>query len=114
MDDPRCNQEWGVQICSCGAPGYKPWNSVCAGIDLRRSTVLGGSDTVCPTIVRPSEAAKLDYLSILRGKYLKRQTVAIEKYFFQYSLKKTKTTNVEKVKYTLASDMASDMASAAL
>jgi hypothetical protein len=62
MDDPRCNQAWGVQICSCGAPGYKPWNSVCAGIDLRRSTVIGGSDIVCPTIVRPSEAAKLDCL----------------------------------------------------
>ena len=33
-----CNQNWGTQICSCGAEGYKPWNSVCSGIDLGGDT----------------------------------------------------------------------------
>jgi hypothetical protein len=42
-DNSRCNQNWGTQICSCGAEGYKPWNSVCAGIDL-------GGDQICPSV----------------------------------------------------------------
>jgi hypothetical protein len=44
-----------------------------------------------------------------RGKYLKRQSVAIKKQILNFSLKENKklTTDVEKVKYTLASDMAS-------